>query len=105
MLARTTTTTTSMLLRRSLVAAPATTAPVVARLFRTTAPAGDVFKDKEMGEENIYFRKEDELLMQKLLKKMKDKELQELIKLKALLKPHELPDDVLQAIVDWKHHD
>ena len=58
-----------------------------------------------MGEENIWFRKEDQRLMEKLLKKMAAKEMSELAVLKDLIKPHELPDDVLEKIVDWKHHD
>ena len=58
-----------------------------------------------MGEENMYFRREDKVLMEKLLKKMASKEASELQKLTELIKPHELPKEVLEKIVDWKHHD
>ena len=68
----------------------------------TTLP---VFKEKEMGEENAYFRREDTVLKQKLLKKLADKELREFLRVKTLIKPHKLPGDTLQKIVDWKLHD
>eukprot|EP00633_Aureoumbra_lagunensis_P002792 CAMPEP_0197296498 /NCGR_PEP_ID=MMETSP0890-20130614/38493_1 /TAXON_ID=44058 ORGANISM="Aureoumbra lagunensis, Strain CCMP1510" /NCGR_SAMPLE_ID=MMETSP0890 /ASSEMBLY_ACC=CAM_ASM_000533 /LENGTH=88 /DNA_ID=CAMNT_0042773067 /DNA_START=82 /DNA_END=348 /DNA_ORIENTATION=- len=75
------------------------------RGFRSSAIARDVFKEKEMGEENLYFRKEDQARIAKLLEKMKAKEEGELVNLKELIAPHELPLDVLKKIVDWKHHD
>lgn len=79
-------------------------ARVCRRNFRSTARVLDVFKDKELGEENLYFRKEDKVLLEKLLKKMKAQEDDHAAQLKVLIAPHSLPDDTLQKIVDWKMH-
>jgi len=62
-------------------------------------------QDKEHAEEDIYFRKEDQLALQKLAQKWAKKEASELEAIKTLIAPHTLPEDVLQKLVDWKHHD
>mmetsp|Transcript_3540 Transcript_3540/g.10939 ORF Transcript_3540/g.10939 Transcript_3540/m.10939 type:complete len:97 (+) Transcript_3540:43-333(+) len=80
-------------------------APVAARGVRASSRALTTsFKDKESAEENIYFAREDKVLLEKLLAKLKLKEEGHIGELKDLIKPHELPDDVLSKIVDWKMH-
>ena len=42
-----------------------------AACITTSARPMDIYKDKEMGDEQIHFRKEDERLMRQLLEKVK----------------------------------
>lgn len=42
-----------------------------AAFITTSARPMDIYKDKEMGDEQIHFRKEDERLMRQLLEKVK----------------------------------
>lgn len=74
------------------------------------------YDDKEAAEERLFFKKEDEKLLRKLLNKVKaqadatdvheakgDKEA-ELSALHSIIAKYKMSEDDLEALLKWKHH-
>jgi len=64
-----------------------------------------LFDEKEKGEEQLFFRREEERQLKKLMEKMQNKEKKSQEELEAILGEHRVPDEVFKRLIEWKSHD
>mmetsp|Transcript_29087 Transcript_29087/g.84925 ORF Transcript_29087/g.84925 Transcript_29087/m.84925 type:complete len:106 (-) Transcript_29087:369-686(-) len=69
-----------------------------------TEGSGGIYDERQRGEINIWARKRDAELIEKLAEKLHAKEARAAEELQALLGTHKLPEDIFNAIIDWKTH-
>ncbi|KAG2452984.1 hypothetical protein HYH02_002321 [Chlamydomonas schloesseri] len=84
-------------------------------MTRAFALEGTKFSEGEKAIEDLFFSKEDQRLMAKLLQKVKEQsdladkhaaegvKAAELSSLKQIVGKYELPKDVLEKLIKWKH--
>ncbi|KAG5176855.1 hypothetical protein JKP88DRAFT_350966 [Tribonema minus] len=84
-------------LRVGQVSSAALRTPAIA--ISTRAMNGYIsFNEREKGEELVHIRQQEKELLLKLRQNKKIAN----VELKELLGPHQLPDDVLEKLIEWK---